>query len=74
LVPHLPLYLTEEQLPLYSRSRMIGDCAVDKKMTIHQMNRYICISFPAKCMSKFCVSVYEKSYDMKPEKDVVQVT
>jgi len=43
------------------------------------MNRYVyiyiyIIIFSRKVHVKRCVSVYDRSYDMKPEKDVVQVT
>jgi len=61
-VPHLALYLVEQQLPLYSRSRITEDGTADKKITTLQINRYIYthiyiytyiyISFPAKCMLK----------------------
>ena len=43
LLPHLALYLVEQQLPLYNRSRIIEDGTADKKMTILQMNRYMYI-------------------------------
>ena len=82
-MPHLTLYVVEQQLPLCSRSRFIEDGAADKKMTILQMNRYIYIYiyiyiykiiFSREMHVERCVSVYDRSYDMKPEKDVEQVT
>ena len=82
-MPHLTLYVVEQQLPLYSRSRIIEDGAADNKMAILQMNIYICICiyihiyiiiFSRVMHVERCVSVYDRSYDMKPEKDVEQVT
>ena len=83
LVSHLTLYVVEQQLPLYSRSRIIEDGAADNKMAILQMNIYIYICvcvcvcviiFSREIHVERCVSVYDRSYDMKPEMDVEQVT
>jgi len=38
LVPHLKLYVVEQQLPLYSRSRIIEDGTTDNEMTILQID------------------------------------
>jgi len=81
-LPHLTLYVVEQQLPLYSRSRIIEDGAADNKMAILQMNIYIYICvcvcvcviiFSREIHVERCVSVYDRSYDMKPEMDVEQV-
>jgi hypothetical protein len=85
-VPHLVLYLVEQRLRFYSRSRIIGDGTVDKKMTILQMNRYVLYIVLKRYIYIYiyivsstmyverCVSVYGRSYNMKPEENVEHVT
>jgi hypothetical protein len=53
-VPLLGIYLVEQQLPLYSTSRFIEDCTVNRKMTVLEMKRpiYVYVLSPTKCMSK----------------------
>ena len=71
LEPLLAEYIVEQQLQLYSVSRIIEDDTVNRKITILQMNSYIYIYIVSnKICDIMCVSTYDTSYDMKPENNV----
>jgi hypothetical protein len=67
-MPLLAVYLVEQQLQLYSTSTITEDDTANRTMMILQMKIYMYInSVSSKMCSEISLSVYDTSYDMKPE-------